>query len=82
MTLVSEIVVMAVGGNALAPSGLGSIDEQAALARQVATAVVGLIEQGVRVLVVHGNGPQVGALAMAQEGMAQYAPMQDRKSGV
>ena len=76
MTLVSEIVVMAVGGNALAPSGLGSIDEQAALARQVATAVVGLIEQGVRVLVVHGNGPQVGALAMAQEGMAQYAPMQ------
>lgn len=71
-----HIVVMAVGGNALAPSGLGSLDEQAALARGVAAHVLELVEQDARVLIVHGNGPQVGALALAQEAMGPGGPTQ------
>lgn len=71
-----DLVVMAVGGNALAPSGLGSIEEQTVLARQVADPVLELVSRGARVLLVHGNGPQIGALAMAQEAMRPDAPMQ------
>ncbi len=73
---VSEIVVMAVGGNALAPSGLGSVDEQMERAREVAGHAVALLGEGRRLVVVHGNGPQVGALALAQEAVAREVPPQ------
>ncbi len=68
--------MVAVGGNALAPSGLGTLDEQTRLAGQVAAAVVDLVAAGLRVLVVHGNGPQVGALALAQEALGPGAAAQ------
>ena len=73
---VSEIVVMAVGGNALAPSGLGEFAEQMERARNVAGHAVGLLDGGRRLVVVHGNGPQVGALALAQEAVAREVPPQ------
>lgn len=72
----SDVVVVAIGGNALAPSGLGDIAEQAARARGVAGHIMGLLGMGRRILVVHGNGPQVGALALAQEAIAQEIPPQ------
>jgi carbamate kinase len=67
---------MAVGGNALAPSGLGSIAEQMERAREVAGHAVSLLDTGRRLLVVHGNGPQIGALALAQEAVAREVPPQ------
>ncbi len=73
---VSEIVVMAVGGNALAPSGLGEFAEQMERARNVAGHAVALLDGGRRLVVVHGNGPQVGALALAQEAVAREVPPQ------
>lgn len=72
----SEVVVMAVGGNALAPSGLGEIGEQMERAREVARHAVSLLGDGRRLVVVHGNGPQVGALALAQEAVAREVPPQ------
>lgn len=72
----SEVVVMAVGGNALAPSGLGPLPEQMERARQVAGHVVDLLGPERRLLIVHGNGPQVGALALAQEAVAREVPPQ------
>lgn len=72
----SEIVVMAVGGNALAPSGLGEVEEQRERARHVAGHAVSLLDGGRRLVVVHGNGPQVGALALAQEAVAREVPPQ------
>ena len=72
----SEVVVMAVGGNALAPSGLGDIGEQMERAREVAGHAVSLLGDGRRLVVVHGNGPQVGALALAQEAVAREVPPQ------
>ena len=75
-SFVSKIVVMAVGGNALAPSGLGDVAEQMERARHVAAHAVSLLDGGRRLVVVHGNGPQVGALALAQEAVAPDVPPQ------
>ena len=72
----SETVVMAVGGNALAPSGLGDIARQMERARHVATHAVSLLGGDRRLVVVHGNGPQVGALALAQEAVSREVPPQ------
>lgn len=71
-----ETVVMAIGGNALAPAGLGDFAGQEERARGVADAAVALLEPGRRLLLVHGNGPQVGALAIAQEAVAREIPPQ------
>ncbi len=71
-----ETVVLAVGGNALAPAGLGDFAGQEERAQRVAEAAVALIDSGRRLLMVHGNGPQVGALAMAQEAVAREVPVQ------
>src|SRR5215207_7783551 len=64
------------GGNALAPAGLGDFAGQEERARHVADAAVALLDADRRLLMVHGNGPQVGALAMAQEAVAREMPMQ------
>ena len=71
-----ETVVMAVGGNALAPSGLSRFDDQMERAREVARHAVSLLEGGRRLVLVHGNGPQVGALALAQEAVSPDVPPQ------
>ena len=68
--------VFAVGGNALAPPGGLDHEAQRDLAREVAREIVAINAGGRRVLVVHGNGPQVGALAIAQEAVARELPPQ------
>ena len=72
----AETVVLAIGGNALAPAGLGEFSDQEERARRVAEATVEILARGDRLLVVHGNGPQVGALAMAQEAVSREIPAQ------
>ena len=72
----ARTVVLAIGGNALAPAGLGEFADQEERARGVARAAVAIVEAGERLLVVHGNGPQVGALAMAQEAVSREVPPQ------
>ncbi|WP_217914212.1 carbamate kinase [Miltoncostaea marina] len=69
-------MVLAIGGNALAPAGLGDFDGQMARAREVAVHAARIVAGGARLLIVHGNGPQVGALAMAQEAVAREVPPQ------
>lgn len=71
-----ETVVVAVGGNALAPAGLGEFADQAERAAGLARTIVAMQDGGRRLLVVHGNGPQVGALAIAQEAVAREVPPQ------
>ncbi|OGU04706.1 MAG: hypothetical protein A2W29_09850 [Gemmatimonadetes bacterium RBG_16_66_8] len=57
----SATLVVALGGNALAPPGSRSgIAEQFRHARQSLGAVVALAREGWRIAIVHGNGPQVG----------------------
>jgi carbamate kinase len=62
-------IVVAIGGNALIAAGEdGTWDGQLAHAREVAAEVVALRRAGHQLVLTHGNGPQVGALALQQEG--------------
>lgn len=57
-------IVIALGGNALGEN----LPEQMAAVTHTAKPIADLIEQGNEVVIVHGNGPQVG---MIQEAMTQ-----------
>ena len=68
-------LVMALGGNALIPAGeRGSADEQRANAQRIARAVAAVVRANSPVVVTHGNGPQVGNLALQQEAGAELVP--------
>jgi carbamate kinase len=62
----SKTIVIALGGNALG-DGLA---EQMTAVKATARAIVDLTEQGHRVVVTHGNGPQVGMIDLAFESAA------------
>jgi carbamate kinase len=60
--------LIAVGGNSLIRAGeKGTIAEQLANTRRTAEAIVGLVRLGYRLVVTHGNGPQVGAQLLRSE---------------
>jgi carbamate kinase len=64
----TKTAVVALGGNALTrPGQAGTCEEMLASASEMAASVNEVIEAGWRVVVVHGNGPQVGNLALQQE---------------
>ncbi|MCZ6777268.1 MAG: carbamate kinase [Ignavibacteria bacterium] len=64
----SKLVLVAVGGNALIrPGQSGTVDEQFQNAMEVAAPVVQLLKAGYRVVLAHGNGPQIGAALMRSE---------------
>lgn len=61
--------VVAIGGNALIAEGQqGTITEQFENARLVARQVATLAADGWRLVVTHGNGPQVGFILLRSEG--------------
>lgn len=59
----SKKIVVALGGNALG----NSPKEQMELVKYTAKVIVDLIEQGHKVIIGHGNGPQVGMIHLAME---------------
>jgi carbamate kinase len=60
--------VVALGGNALIAEGQsGAYGDQRANAAEMVVPICALLDAGWRVAVVHGNGPQVGNLAIQQE---------------
>lgn len=72
------MMVVALGGNAiLRPRQRGTADEQRDNLRQTSRQLVRLIQRGHRVVITHGNGPQVGAILLQQEAGRQLgvAPM-------
>jgi carbamate kinase len=71
----SRTAVVALGGNAFTrEEQRGTYAEQAHNARAMADTVHALRRAGWRVVVVHGNGPQVGNLAIQQEEGADVVP--------
>jgi carbamate kinase len=65
---VARTAVVAIGGNALLAEGeQGTYEQQRTNAAAMAVSVCALLDAGWRVVVVHGNGPQVGNLAIQQE---------------
>jgi|SRR5689334_920234 carbamate kinase len=72
-----KTAVVALGGNALTRAGqTGTYDEQSDNAVTMARAVMGLRRSGWRVVIVHGNGPQVGNLAIQHEEGRRLVPAQ------
>lgn len=68
-------MLLAVGGNSLIRAGeKGTIGEQLANARRTAREIVGLIRRGFRIILTHGNGPQVGAALLRSEAGASQVP--------
>lgn len=63
-----ERLVIALGGHALVrPGQRGTIAEQRANLQEALAGVVELIREGHRVLIVHGNGPQIGHIMIRAE---------------
>ena len=56
-------IVIALGGNALGSSP----SEQLSKLKSVAKIIVSLIESGNKVVITHGNGPQVGQIVLAMD---------------
>jgi carbamate kinase len=70
-----KTILIAIGGNSLIRAGeKGSITEQAANARRTAAAIVELLRERYRIVVTHGNGPQVGADLLRSERAIDQVP--------
>jgi carbamate kinase len=74
---VSRIAVVALGGNALVRDDRHqSIPDQYVTVQSVAPPLVDLVEDGWRLVVAHGNGPQVGYILRRSEiARAEVAPV-------
>jgi len=71
----SDIAVIALGGNALTREDQrGTVEEQYSNALAMAKSVRSLLRRGWQVIIVHGNGPQVGNLAIQHEEGARLVP--------
>jgi carbamate kinase len=71
-----KLAVVAFGGNALLrPEDRGTQEEQIARAKQAARWLAEIVRYGYKLLVVHGNGPQVGnILVQAEEASTKIPP--------
>ncbi len=63
-------IVIALGGNALGKN----LPEQMAAVKHTAKAIVDLIQEGHEVVIVHGNGPQVGMINVAMTSLSREDP--------
>ena len=71
-----ELVVLALGGNALIRRGQrGTFEDQLTNLRRIAPDIARLAKE-YTLLVTHGNGPQVGALSLQQEAARDRTPPQ------
>ena len=62
-----ETLVVALGGNAIQRSGeKGTYEEQLANVSRAMASVAELADRGYRVVLTHGNGPQVGTILLQQ----------------
>lgn len=68
-------MLLAIGGNSLIREGeRGTIAEQRLNVQRTATQIVGLIRAGYRLVLTHGNGPQVGAALLRSERAVSQVP--------
>lgn len=71
------LAVVAFGGNALLqPGDHGTQEEQFGRARQASRWLVTIVREGYDLLIVHGNGPQVGNLLIQAEEASTKIPPQ------
>src|SRR5438477_1990705 len=72
-----KLAVVACGGNALLrPEDRGTQEEQIARSRQAARWLAEIVRHGYKLIVVHGNGPQVGNILVQNEEASTKIPPQ------
>ena len=70
-----RLIVIALGGNALLQrSQKGTFDDQYANVQRTARKIADLTERGYRIVITHGNGPQVGATLLRHEAGKNLVP--------
>jgi carbamate kinase len=75
MNLSLQTAVVALGGNAITKKGIpDTIANQFAHTRQSLAAIVPLVRDGYRLVITHGNGPQVGNALLRVELSRDRAP--------
>lgn len=68
-------IVVALGGNALQSSkGEATAEAQLAVVQKTCEYLVDLIRKGYEIVIVHGNGPQVGRILLASETAKDVVP--------
>lgn len=73
--MTEKLIVIALGGNALLQRGQrGTFGEQYQNVGTTAKKIADLIEQGYRIVLTHGNGPQVGATLLRHEAAKDTVP--------
>lgn len=70
-----KLIVIALGGNALLQRGQkGSFDEQYRNVKNTVAKIADLIQRGYKIVMTHGNGPQVGATLLRHEAAKSIVP--------
>jgi carbamate kinase len=73
--LTENLIVIALGGNAVLQRGeKGTFEEQYENVKKTSARVADLIERGYRIVLTHGNGPQVGATLLRHEAAKNIVP--------
>ncbi len=63
-----NLIIIALGGNALLQAGQkGSIEEQRENIRKTLSSILPLIKKGYKLVLTHGNGPQVGNVLLKND---------------
>jgi len=71
----NNLVVLALGGNAILRRGeKGTFDEQYRNVCGTVQRIADLVQAGYRVVITHGNGPQVGATVLRHEAAKNIVP--------
>lgn len=71
----NKLALIAFGGNAMLASGeKGTAREQYRNAKKAAGLMVDIVKKGYELIIVHGNGPQVGNVLLQMEGSANTVP--------
>jgi carbamate kinase len=71
-----EKIVIAIGGNAIISEGQkGTVEEQYANISKMCPYIADLIEDGYRIILTHGNGPQVGNILLQSEAAKDRIPV-------
>ena len=75
IALSDALIVIALGGNALLKRGQkGTVEEQCDNVRSTMSKIADLIQKGHKVVITHGNGPQVGATLLRHEAAKSIVP--------
>ncbi len=70
-----KTIVIALGGNAILQAGQrGTAEEQLENIEATCRSIADLVEAGYRVVVTHGNGPQVGNILLQNEEASRVVP--------